>query len=143
MTKNHERYDSKICIFFSSHFLLKKWQKNQNMTKSLLKYLTTIINWPLFSISEQSEKFLLFCRNVPINSHCTQVFLHYANGHPHFLTSIKESNNVDASVTKINYLNFYSLNYTSIYFSKIKKKIKYKIPLFQIHILRRWFFEIK
>ena len=40
------------------------------MTKSLLKYLTTIINWPLFSISEQSEKFLLFCRNVPINSHC-------------------------------------------------------------------------
>ena len=75
--------------------------------------------------------------NVFVALHCTQVFLHYANGHPHFLTSIELSSNGVTRVSIINYQNFYSLNYTSINFSKIKKKIKYKIPLFQIHILSR------
>ena len=46
-------------------------------------------------------------------------------------------------MSKIKNLNFYSLNYTSISFFKIEKKIKSKIPLFQIHILKRLFIEIK
>ena len=82
-------------------------------------------------------------RGDSLNVHCTQVFLHYASGHPHFLTSIEVSSNVGARESKINFKNLYSLNYTSINFSKIKKKIEYKIPLFQIHILRRCYIEIK
>ena len=47
MIKNHERYNSIICLFFSSHFLLKKMPKNSKYDQNFIK-VPNYNNWLTF-----------------------------------------------------------------------------------------------